>query len=696
MFVGRESELAALTAAYAAPPAVMMVEGEPGIGKSRLVAEFTARLADETRVLRGDCLEGLPFAPFVTVLRQLARDFGVRGGSLARLLPELGEPLAEPDPELGRARLLEEMLLLIERAAQDQPVVLVIEDLHLADGSTLEALSFLAANLNHAQVLIVGTHRPVKLPLPPTIQRLRLPPLTRPQIATLLTHLQGREVTPSVVRELADRSQGNPLFVEALAEAGTATSLHDLLLTGFERLTAEHRQVVRTAAVAGTWVSHRLLVAVTRLEEQVLEEALHAIIAEKVMEVSGEGYGFRHALIREAVYAGLLPGERLRLHARYAEESDNSPAYLMQLAHHWYAAGRPEPAFEMAWQAARQAFTYVDQLIMLERVLDLWHQVSDPGARLRRAAAEAPSTTANTFLSCRVRQSGDRAFVLCLAAQAALQCGENERGMELVTVALKEIDHDREPERASWLIGTRAQLQGRLGRHPVADFQEAVRLAPPGRIRGALLAQLAFTHYQAEQRKQARARATEALESCDGREKPLALLTLAALDADHGLFDEAAALAEQAGAHDTLLLIAVNQSRALEAQGESVRAEAAARAGIDAAGRFGLARTRGTLLAANLAQPLLSQGRWSEAAKVIEEALLLDPPPIFRADLLVQQGTLAVATGDLDAATAAAATVRELMSSRSSGQESCLEPSLLECRIPPWQTQVRHEEEVSF
>jgi predicted ATPase len=145
-FVGRVRELAELDAALGrvreGRPSAVLVGGEAGVGKSRLAAEFAARAAGTVRVLCGYCLdlgaEGLPFAPFTGVLRELVRDLGADGVAallpgqgardLARLLPELGEPGIEGDPGEARARMFEQVLALLGRLAGAGPVVLVIED----------------------------------------------------------------------------------------------------------------------------------------------------------------------------------------------------------------------------------------------------------------------------------------------------------------------------------------------------------------------------------------------------------------------------------------------------------------------------------------------------------------------------------------------------------------------------------------
>src|SRR6516225_295270 len=177
--VGRSGELSALNSALAeagrGSPSTVIVGGEAGVGKSRLVSEFAGRSRGAgARVLAGGCLElgadGLPFAPFTTVLRGLVRDLGATavaellpGGAtreLARLLPEFGEPARADDAGEARARLFEQMLVLLERLAEAGPVILLIEDLHWADRSTTDLLAFLIRNQPSLDgVLIVVTYR---------------------------------------------------------------------------------------------------------------------------------------------------------------------------------------------------------------------------------------------------------------------------------------------------------------------------------------------------------------------------------------------------------------------------------------------------------------------------------------------------------------------------------------------------------
>ncbi|AQZ69429.1 Putative LuxR-family transcriptional regulator [[Actinomadura] parvosata subsp. kistnae] len=675
MFVGRAAELARLAAARERTPGLVLVVGEAGIGKSRLVGEFVSGL--DAFVAEGGADPGcVAYAPFVPVLRGLVRQYGaglVPGGGhrgLARLLPELGE--VEELPGLGRARLFEEVLLLVERSAERRPLVLVLEDLHWADQASIDLLVFLARNLMAPGVLVVATSREALRV--PGAEVIRVPPLGRDDVARMLGRDANGESSELDIDLIAARSEGNPLFAEALADAGAATpasparraspptpaSLRELLLAGAERLPPEGLDVLRIAAVAGRTTPHDVLRAVAGLDDLALDEALRPVVRARLLLVDGDGYTFRHALIRDAVYDDLLPGERRRLHARCAE------AHPELAADHWYAAGERRRAFEAAWAARRW-----------ERVLELWDQAED---------------------------GADHVHVLELAARDALCEGDAERAEALATRALEEVSTPpggsgvlahgsgdpargsgglggpsyRDPVRAARLLELRVAIRDLLGEEGLDDLRAAVRLAPrESRLIGALATVLAWNGQDAE----ARTHAEEALALGDAR----SLTTLAALTALDGDLEAASRLYARARAaapdDDSLLVTYASEADVLEAAGEHARAESVAREGIARARRLGLARSRGGHLAANLAEPLASMGRWAEAREVMRAALALDPPPIHRAWILMVLGTIAVWEGALDEAEEIVGKVRPLMRGRSRGYDSCLEPDLLECRL---------------
>jgi predicted ATPase len=227
VFAGREAELTVLASAFddadGGAPGTVLVGAEAGGGKSRLVNEFAARVAGRALVLTGACVElsaaGLPYVPFTAALRQLVRERGAAEmaallggqgtGELAVLLPEFGAVPVGTDPEVVRGRLFELLLTLLEALAGQRPLVLVVEDLHWADRSTRDLLSFLVRNLRDAAVLLVVTFRTDELdrshPLRPLlaelgrmerVTRIELPRLSRGQVEAQLEGILGRPPEP--------------------------------------------------------------------------------------------------------------------------------------------------------------------------------------------------------------------------------------------------------------------------------------------------------------------------------------------------------------------------------------------------------------------------------------------------------------------------------------------------------------------
>ena len=363
VLVGRAAQLSALAAALAEAghghPATVLVGGEAGVGKSRLLAEFATRSrGDGTRVLTGGCLElgadGLPFAPFTAVLRELVRDLGAAGVAdllpggatreLARLLPEFGEPAPAEDAGEARARLFEQVLILLEQLAEISPVLLVIEDAHWADRSTRDLLAFLIRNQQALDgLLIVVTYRSDELhrthPLRPLlaeldrvgwVRRMDLGRLSGPDTGELAARLLGHPPSPDLVAAVYRRTEGNPLFVEALLEFGSGLpeSLRDLLVASVRRLPEETQDAVRVASAAGERTGHALLAAVTGLDLAGLAQVLRPAVAANVLLIDEDGFVFRHALIREAMNEELLPGESSQLHSRFAEAIAADPALV--------------------------------------------------------------------------------------------------------------------------------------------------------------------------------------------------------------------------------------------------------------------------------------------------------------------------------------------------------------------------------
>ena len=691
VLVGRDEQMAALEAAFASArqggPSAVLLGGEAGIGKSRLVSEFgrTAAAAG-ARVLTGGCLElgtdGLPFAPFTAVLRDLVHEMGAdavasmlpgrttRG--LARLLPELGEPDTAGDPAEARARLFEEVLRALEHLTRHSPVVLVIEDAHWADRSSRDLLTFLIGNQRALSgLLIVVTFRSDELhrthPLRPLlasldriawVERIELPRLTRYDTGELVVRILGRQPAGDLADALYHRSEGNPLFIEALLccdgelSAELPESLRDLLLDSVRRLPEDTQEVLRVASAGGETTGHALLGAVSGLDDAALTRAVRPAVIANVLHARGNGYAFRHELIREAVHEDLLPGEHGRLHSRFAEAIDADPTLVppgraaIEMAHHWHSAHDSAWALIAAWQAAAQAGRAVaaaERLSLLARVLELWDQVPDAAERI----------------------DADHCQVLEEATAAAHDAGEYERGIALATSALRELDPAAEPERVARLLQNRGQFKTKLARQDYAqDLKDALDYVPgdasPAIRVDILLALARCPPKVTDERSYAEEALALARRAGDEAKEATALLTLAMFNADPGqqapsdsgpldLIAQARAMAERRGADEVLLHAAVNESHLLEGAGEHERAAEAARRATVSADPQLLSRTSGSVLAINQAEPLYALGRWDEALKIASGAmdLYLSPGPMNRAMLQVITGSIALARGDL-------------------------------------------------
>ena len=684
VFAGREAELSVLARAFddaaGGLPGTVLIGAEAGGGKSRLVDEFTARVAGRALVLAGGCVEvsaaGLPYAPFTAALRQLARERGPAGvtallggrdaGELARLLPEFGAPSGGADPDLARARLFELVLALLEALAEPLPLMLVVEDVHWADHPTRDLLSFLVRNLRHTAVLLVVTFRSAELhatdPLRPLLAELtRMPGVTRIELARLsrgqataqLEGILGRPPESAVTNAVYQRGGGNPLFTEALVSAGGTVSpgvpwsLRDQLLGAVKDLPEQTQQVVRAAAAGGVRVGHELLAAVTGLEDAALAAALRPAVAVSVMVADADGYAFRHDLIRQAVWEDLLPGERARAERAFAEALEAWPALGgdgmadVRLALHWRGANEPERALRAAWGAAAAAearFTFAEQLQMLEQVLALWDRVP---------TAEEHTGT-------------DRAGVTRLAADAARLAGEPQRGLTLVEAVLGEPGDAGDPGPRAALLLRRAMLRQQSLLHgSTDDMRAALRLAQDSdRLRAEILGQLSRALSLRGQDVEAKQHAEEMLALAsrlgDQELQTEARMSLAFISARQG-HDSLAALqdaretARRIGSRLELRAYA-GITHVLEGRGDHERAIQAAREGQARARQLGLARYAAAPLACNLAESLTSAGRWDEALETIEQALDLDPAPEARSGLLVSRGAIAVARGEHDTA----------------------------------------------
>jgi DNA-binding NarL/FixJ family response regulator len=538
VMVGREAPLQALGEAYAAARSgdgrLVVVGGEAGAGKTRLVTEFLGSTPGATQLV-GGCLElgqaVMPLAPVAMILRQLAREIGEEratelvGPELHGFLP--GGSQATLDPHWsGQGGMFEAFRAVLEQLSEQGPVVLVVEDLHWADRSTLDLVTWLARNVAASPILFVCTYRsdemrrshplrPVLAELSrlPQVQRVDVQPLTDLEVAELLTAIQGGPVPPDLARQVADRSEGNPFFVEELfagsAEDGVPMTVRDILSARIDALPDSAKEVLRIAAAAGRRVDHRLLEVVADLDGDDLDAGLRAAVDGQALvpDSDGVGYRFRHALLQEAVHEQLLPGERTRLHRAFVDALLDEPDLAAagadsvdsELAHHALAAHDVDLAFRSlvrAGERARELFAFNEAQHHFEGAAELRPRISAEAAAgapetwelLRVAAHSSRYGNEQTVGVGHLRHAismldpvADRIAVGGLYAELSENLWMAGRGDDAVAASDRstEMLEGERTREAAEALGWRSRLLMRQGR-----FDEAV---PPGR-RGVELA----------------------------------------------------------------------------------------------------------------------------------------------------------------------------------------------------------------
>ncbi|WP_371640881.1 helix-turn-helix transcriptional regulator [Streptomyces virginiae] len=707
VFVGRADELAvltdALTRAAGREPQAMLIGGEAGVGKTRLTEEFLCEADRRGAVVAvGGCVEigaeGLPFAPFSTALRalhrllpeELAAAAAGQEDELARILPELGDTPRGPHDEESTARLFELTARMLERLAADRTVVLVLEDLHWADTSTRHLLSYLFRTLGSGRLVVVATYRADDVhrrhPLRPllaeldrlrTVRRIELSRFNRAEVRRQLAGILAAQPDEAFVDSVFDRSDGNAFFVEELVaskESGCRTglteSLRDLLLVRVEVLPDETQRLVRIVAEGGSTVEYPLLRAVAGLTEDELIEALRAAVGANILlaTADGDGYRFRHSLVREAVSDDLLPGERARVNRRYAEamEADGSlvraEERVIRLASFWYHANDPAkalPAVLAASVAARRRHAYSEQLRLLERAMDLWDSAPQ---NVREALRPADYTEVYPPCGCDPATTAlQRIDLLAEATVAARYGGERDRALKITKMALRLLEDDHDPLRAAWFWTERSRLIAGLGRgdgwEEIAKAQDLVRGLPPSQVHAEVLVRAAswgMLHNPGPDNLAAAERAVEYARMVGAEETELnARITVGALRADSG--DGAGGLAEMHAVVERttqlgLTMLAgrahINLTSQLESLGRSHEAVELAVQGAELVRRSRLLDSE-AWVCGNMAESLYSLGRWDEAAEAARRTLLVGQSAAPRGCASARLAYLALARGEL-------------------------------------------------
>lgn len=729
VFVGRTDELGVLNEALAratgtplegaggpggpGEPQALLLGGEAGVGKTRLVEEFTAVAEAQGAVVAvGGCVEigadGLPFAPFSTALRALRRRLpdelaaAAEGQEeeLARLLPLLAGPAPHGHTPGGRsdestARLFELTARLLERVSRDRTVVVALEDLHWADASTRHLLAYLFRTLRGGRLVLLATYRADDIhrrhPLRPllaeldrlrTVRRVELGRLSKDEVARQMAGILATEPEPSLVDDVFERSDGNAFFVEELAVAshggdscaGLTDSLRDLLLVRVEELPEDTQRVARIVAEGGSTVEYELLAEVAGLGEDDLIEALRAAVGANILLASpdGDGYRFRHSLVREAVSDDLLPGERSRINRRFAEALEADPSLVAadqraaRLATYWYHAhdaAKALPAVLGASVEARRRHAYSEQLRLLERAMELWDDAPDTVRQELR-----PADYVEGYPPCGCDPATTPLDYLDLMAEATVAgrlCGERERALKITRRALRTLEDGHDPHRAAWFWIARSRLVSTLGRSDgwdeIAKAEELMRGLPPSEVHAEVLVHRAswgMLHDPGPETLAAAERAVEYARMVKADVIELnARLTRGALLVEAG--DPEAGLAEMYEIRDrvvrdglvtNLSRVHINLPSSLEGVGRSAEAVRVGMEGIEFCRKYGLVDTEGWVWA-NVAESLISLGRWDEAADAVahtQRCVQSSKPRVSAAERLAR---MALHRGDHAAAT---------------------------------------------
>lgn len=678
--VGRDQQLGELQRIFdevrAGRPATAVVAGEAGIGKSRLIAEFADRARiDGARVVVGHAVPidggGPAFTPVVGVLRALVDDLGPDvlldlagpGGSvLGTLVPALGGADGIPSGHSGdRGPLYEVITSLLERVAADAPLIVAIEDIHWSDAASRDLLRFVVRGLFHAPVLTLLSYRsdelhrghPVRpwlaeLERVPAVHRIDVPRLDRESVTAQLADLLGRQPSASEVGSVFRRSEGVPFFVEELASAsshaGVPSTVSDILLTRLERLRPEAQRVLRVLSASGSGVRHDLVDAVIAdMGTEALDDALREAVSVGVLTVRDDRYVFRHALLREAVHDDMLPGERARIHAAYAEALEARRDLAQQdrcaseVAYHWTQARNDERAFRWSLDAIgelAEVYAFGAALEAAERALELWDRVADPHGV----------------------SGGDQIELLSRAARLATEAGELGRGLSLTKAALAGLAPD-DVERLGTLTATRGELEIKLGMTGSIDtLKRAWELTVPVGTRARVADGMAMMLMLSGRFEDSMTWADQALVLAekDGNEPLMSSAHNTRGTCQFHLRDNEAAVTEfdlarrLCGDHPrSLLRYHINYSDTLMLMRRYDDAVDLAMAGKVRARELGRKRSLGSMLAGNAAEPLMALGEWDRALALVERALELDPPGVHVYHLRLLQTTLTLWRGDV-------------------------------------------------
>ena len=653
-------------------PSVVLVVGEAGVGKTTLLREALRRAEERGfAVATGAAVpgaSGLAFAPVRSALRAITDMYGRdRVEELVRRHPGVETLLPAPPPAHGgghpeAGELYVRLLDLIVELTEERPLLLALEDLHWADRSTLELLSFLVRNVSGERLAVMITVRTDDADLDAyaarsmaecsrlqVVERIDLAPFGPAEVRALATSVLGEAPDDALLDDVLRRSEGNPFFaVELLtadARGGLPPSVREVVDMRLGLVGDRHRQVLRAAAVVGATVDPELVAAYLERPADEIDEALRAAIDAEILVVDPDAGAlrFRHALLHEHAYGQLLAGERRRLHDRLADIlalDPETPAAL--LAFHLERAHRHDDALLATLTAARAADAdgAVDAVHHYRRAVELWSACDEP--------AEA--------LGCRLVD------VLEEGVASAMNVGIDEIGQELVELLLEELDPETDPER--WVLHAAAlnEIYWETGRGTDADalLARARTLIPEGTASPAavrLHERSSYTALLVGDVPTADAQAHAAMAAAEALGDPaLEAIALGRLglvhvtDGDSAALDElrrATDLARALGPGHEAARATINHLLILHASGDLHAASAAVtevQAHLDEIAVGPLDRSMLEIL---FARTHIACGRLADAADTL--AASVTPSAIrYREYRAIADAELAIATGDLE------------------------------------------------
>jgi DNA-binding CsgD family transcriptional regulator len=653
-FVGRASELDRLTRrlseARDGAARTVLVGGGPGLGKTRLLSEFLHRVREVgAHVLSGACEEHfgdpMPYGPLVEALENFGREYGESEAA------ELGGPAYRKLTaffDLGNdsmgipAQVFLAVRRMLDHVAASAPVVLILEDLHWADPSTLDLVRHLAqARAEDRRVLLVGTYRPVGRAHPlwqlfggatfmRRTDRFELRPFTLDEM---------RELLGEVDRRLAERclrlSDGIPFYAEQLMATGALAGgdediqlppdIRSMMLGRLSQLTEGAFRVLQMAAVAGRAMSRQLLRAFSGMPPEALRDALQECVDHQMLTAGQGAYRFQHALLRETVLQETAPDVRVDLHVAMAEAlaadsrlcvTEGSAA--AEQAIHWYQARVWPQALTYAvaaGQAAARTLAFSSADLQFDRALQLWHRVDDPESRAGMT----------------------RSRLLAAAAAAARWSGRTDRALELIEQAVNAADHGGAPGELGELHERRANYLAEAGKwaDSGAAFRHAASLLadrPPSAVQARVLAGIALAQLQAGHYEDGRKTADEALSMAievgahaeEGRALNISGLARGMLNDPEGevRLRRSIEIARSVTHIEDLLRAYGNLGLILEHAGRLRDSAEMTRDGLDEARRLGLTDSRqSTIVANNASAALVLLGEWDDAERIITEAI---------------------------------------------------------------------------